>query len=78
MSNASGQQHEVVAYYWNAYFDWRARCGFENGCMLELVAAIRASIHSGEVQPDAVPQLKKLAGMIEMQLINVNSDCRAA
>jgi hypothetical protein len=71
-------ENDVVAYFWNAYFEWRASHALNDTCMLELVAAIRAEINSGELCGVEVVCLKKLARMIEMQLIAVAADCRAA
>lgn len=59
---------DVVAYFWNAYFEWRVQYSLEDVCMLELVAAIRAEIDAGVVSGEAAARLKKLARMIEIEL----------
>lgn len=69
--------NDVVAYFWNAYFEWRAQYSLEDNCMLELVAAIRAEIDAGVVSGDEAARLKKLARMIEVELANSRA-CHAA
>ena len=72
------QHSDVVSYFWNAYFEWRAGYGLEDACMLELVAAIRAEIDSGTVSGDEAARLKKLARMIEIEFATEQADYRAA
>jgi hypothetical protein len=78
MSATSSHGGDVVTYFWNAYFEWRASHALNDACMLELVAAIRAEINSGVLSGVEVVRLKKLARMIEVQLIAERADCRAA
>ncbi len=68
MEISSSQNNDVVAYFWNAYFEWRSQYSLEDACMLELVAAIRAEIDAGAVSGDEAARLKKLACMIEIEL----------
>jgi len=72
------REHDIVGYFWNAYFEWRASHALNDACMLELVAAIRAEIDSGKVSGVDTIRLKKLARMIEVQLAAERADCRAA
>lgn len=71
-------QGDVVAYYWNAYFEWRTQYALGDACMPELVAAIRAAVNSGSLSGEEVARLKKLARMIEVELMTELADCRAA
>lgn len=68
MDTSCVKGNDVVAYFWNAYFEWRVQYSLEDACMLELVAAIRAEIDAGVVSGDEVARLKKLARMIEIEL----------
>jgi hypothetical protein len=67
-SNRSEINRDVVAYFWDAYFDWRSKYGLQDECMRELVAAIRVQIDSHIVTGHTAARLKKLAHMIESEI----------
>jgi hypothetical protein len=62
------QAGELVSYYWNAYFEWRASFSIQDDCMLELARAIRAEIDAGVAPNDDAARLMKLALMIETEV----------
>lgn len=62
------QQRDVVADYWQAYFEWRAIYGLSDTCMGELLAALRVEVEGAEHDPLQKARLAALSRMIEVEL----------
>lgn len=74
----SEAQQDIVANYWQAYFEWRTAYGLSDTCMGELLAALRVEADAPSISPEQRTRLNALARMIEMELIAERDTRRAA
>ncbi len=77
-TDSEARQRDIVADYWQAYFEWRATYGLSDACMGELLAALRVEAGSPDITAEQATKLLALAQMIETQLAGEQEVFRAA
>lgn len=56
---------DVVASYWQTYYDWRNQYGVTDTCMEELRAAILVELDSGALNTEQRFRLQAIAALIQ-------------
>lgn len=66
--SASTSSLSLSDYYRRTYFEWRGAYGLGDGCMRELIAAMRVELEQPGLTVQDAQQLKKLIMMVEAEL----------
>ena len=77
-STVATQRTDLVAEYWQAYFEWRSAYGASDVCMGELLAALRVAANAHGIDDIQRTRLNALARMIEADLTDASAKRRTA
>jgi len=69
----SAADSELVANYWNEYFNWRTG-QLDDAAIATVVGSIWEQVHAHAVSGSEAARLKKLARMIEEEISSLDDD----